>query len=651
MWGAIPKYHHSSQHQTGPENNDVPLTLEAIQEVEEPLFSSRAQGSVFESEKQWLLVCGQPLWPSAKLRQLASEYSPAYTLKQLSEKQGLDAALSQVGGHFSVINWHKQTAKLILATDRFNQWPLYYRLLNHPEAGESLYFSSHLKPLLKIAPPADLIDCKANTQSSCGLSNKKGEETPGISPQAVYDYLYFHMLPSPNSSYTGLQKLPGGHYLHWQLGQTTATVKRYWRPSFQEGNGATKQESYPRVRALLRASIDRICDANPTPIAAFLSGGLDSSSVAGMLAERSREYGQRAQAYTIGFNAPGYDEVPYARITARHFDLDLHEYYVTPADVVDALPKIAASLDEPFGNSSALPAYFCAKRAASNGTQHLLAGDGGDELFAGNERYQKQALFERYQQLPSSLRHGLIEPLLPHLPGGLFDKVRSYVKQSNIPLPERLEYYNFLHQHTPDSIWQPNLFAQLNTDAPLQHLHSTYNQPQQASTLNRMLHLDWKLTLADNDLKKVGSMCQLAGVHVHYPMLDTELVDFSCQLPSHWKIKGRQLRHFYKESMRGWLADATLNKSKKGFGLPFGVWLTDHPPLQELAYSCLEQLKQRGYFQEDFIDRSISYHQKGDAAYYGELIWVLMMLELWIQSHKDTVREIKHSDNIIRARV
>jgi len=610
-------------------------------------------GSQYESAEQLLLVCGQPLWPSPALRQLASEYSPAYALNQLLERQGVEKVLSQLAGHFSIIRWHKKNATLMLATDRFNQWPLYYRQLDHPDAGQSLYFSSSMSPLLTITHNTSepRFNSEADSHKDKGRPHQTHQKTPhqtpqavpDITPQAVHDYLYFHMLPSPASCYDGIYKLPAGHCLHWQSGQAPATSKRYWQPTFQEGNDVSKPASYPRVRRLLRASIDKICDANPAPTAAFLSGGLDSSSVAGLLAERAREHGQRAQAYTIGFHAEGYDEVPYARITAQHFDLDLHEYYVTPADVVEALPKIAASLVEPFGNSSALPAYFCAKRAASDGTQHLLAGDGGDELFAGNERYQKQALFERYQQLPSGLRHGFIEPLLPHLPRGLFDKVRSYVKQSNIPLPERLEYYNFLHQHASDNIWHADFLSQVNTDHPLQYQRSVYAEPQQASSLNRMLYLDWKLTLADNDLKKVGSMCQLAGIHVHYPMLDPELVDFSCQLASHWKIKGRKLRNFYKESMRGWLPDATLNKSKKGFGLPFGVWLLEYPPLREMAYENLEQLKRRHYFHTDFITQSINQHQQGHAAYYGELIWVLMMLELWLsqrQAHEPALGSV-----------
>jgi len=354
--------------------------------------------------------------------------------------------------------------------------------------------------------------------------------------------------------------------------------------------------------------------------------------VTGMLSEISET---TAEAYSIGFSAEGYDEMEFARITAKHFGVRLNEYYVTPEDVVDALPIVAASYDEPFGNSSALPAYFCAKVAAENGVQRLLAGDGGDEFFAGNERYVKQDVFETYGKIPSSLRKGLIEPIINNLPAAipLSNKARSYIEQANIPLPDRLQTYNFLHRHSPEEIFSEDFLIHTDINSPLAIQRHTYQQPKNASTLNRMLYLDWQYTLADNDLRKVSHMCALAGVEVVYPMLDDNLVNFSCQIPSNWKIKDRDLRHFYKQSLTGWLPNATINKKKQGFGLPFGVWMETHKPLQEMAYDNLLKLKKRPYFKPEFIDHTIDLHRNQHAAYYGELIWILMVLEMWIDAH------------------
>ncbi|MFT4824045.1 MAG: asparagine synthase (glutamine-hydrolyzing) [Halioglobus sp.] len=197
----------------------------------------------------------------------------------------------------------------------------------------------------------------------------------------------------------------------------------------------------------------------------------------------------------------------YARITAKHFGVRLHEYYVTPEDVVCALPLIATSYDEPFGNSSALPAYFCAKMAASDGVKLLLGGDGGDEIFAGNGRYAQQRVFERYQTVPSWIRAGLLEPLIGHTASWvpLADKSRSYIAQANTPLPDRLQTYNFLHQYPAGDIFQPEFLRNLMPDFPLELQREIYGAPQDASKLNRMLYLDWQFTLADNDLREVSS--------------------------------------------------------------------------------------------------------------------------------------------------
>jgi asparagine synthase (glutamine-hydrolysing) len=371
----------------------------------------------------------------------------------------------------------------------------------------------------------------------------------------------------------------------------------------------------------------------PGTTAAFLSGGLDSSTVTGMLAEVSEH---QASAYSIGFSAEGYDEMAFARTAARHFNVKLHEYYVTPQDVVDALPLVATSYDEPFGNSSALPAYFCAKVAAENGVQTLLAGDGGDEFFGGNERYISQRVFEHYTSVPRVLRRGLIEPIVKALPHQLplVAKANSYIEQANTPLPDRLQSYNFLHRHAAEEIFSADVLQQVDTSLPLELLRSIYRRPHDASDLNRMLYLDWQITLADNDLRKVSHTCALAGVDVVYPMLDDDLVEFSCQVPTAWKINGNNLRHFYKQSLRGWLPQETIDKRKQGFGLPFGVWMRTYTPLRELAYDNLLKLKNRGIVRPEFIDKAIAMHQSEHAAYYGELVWILTVFELWMSRHQ-----------------
>ena len=149
-----------------------------------------------------------------------------------------------------------------------------------------------------------------------------------------------------------------------------------------------------------------------------------------------------------------------------------------------------------------------------------------------------------------------------------------------------------------------------------------------------MLYLDWQFTLADNDLRKVSHMCALAGVEVAYPMLDDSLLTLAGEIPDEWKLKGQQLRYFYKKALTNWLPQETITKKKQGFGLPFGVWMQTHKPLQEMAYDSLVKLKSRPYFKAEFLDKLIKLHREGHAAYYGELIWILTVLELWLERHE-----------------
>ncbi|WP_256360677.1 asparagine synthase-related protein [Methylomonas koyamae] len=196
-------------------------------------------------------------------------------------------------------------------------------------------------------------------------------------------------------------------------------------------------------------------------------------------------------------------------------------------------------------------------------------------------------------------------------------------------MPDRLQDYNFLHRHAATDIFQADFLAQVDPKAPLSSLRENYWRPANASTLNRMLYMDWKTTLHDNDLVKVNRMCEMAGIEVCYPLLDQRIIDLSCRVPSPDKLRGQKLRWFYKQAMADFLPEPIINKSKHGFGLPFGIWLKDHEPLKQMAYQAVRDLGKREFFQPDFLEHAIKMHQTVHAAYYGELIWILMMLEFW----------------------
>ncbi len=450
-----------------------------------------------------------------------------------------------------------------------------------------------------------------------------------ISAQSVYDYVYYHHCPSPHTIYQQVKKLEGGQVLIYQDGKIQ--IKNYWIPDFQETMSRSASEMGEELKQKLIDSVAQL-SVGEDETGAFLSGGLDSSSVAGALA---KVYPNKAKTFSMGFPVDGYDEIEYANLAVKQFNTQQHEYYLTPEDTVKAIPEIAAYYDEPFGNSSALAAYYCAKVAKDNGISVILGGDGGDEIFAGNERYEQQLVFDYYKKVPGIVSQGM-EGVLNHLPDflarqKLFFKAKRYIDQAKTPLPDRLQDYNFLHRHAGTDIFQADFLQQINSERPLDILRESYHRPEQASTLNRMLYMDWKTTLHDNDLVKVNKMCEMAGVVVRYPLLSQEIIDLSCQIPSSEKLQARALRKFYKQAMADFLPEKIINKPKHGFGLPFGVWLKDHQPLKELAYDSINSLKKRPYFKSDFLDHTIKMHQSIHAAYYGELIWILMMLELWFQ--------------------
>jgi asparagine synthase (glutamine-hydrolysing) len=549
------------------------------------------------------IIIGNPQWTQPTLKQSAEQYGHTAALTLAYQSHGDELAAHLRGAYaFAVLD--TKTDSVVLGIDRMGRYPLYYSATEN-----GLVFGTSARSIL-------------------ALQN----ETATMNEQCLYNYFYFHMVPAPQPVFRDMQKLQAGYTV---FGNAAALAKRrHWNPSFSEHTNEDRPSLYAELRKHLKQSVATCLPRSGKKVGAFLSGGLDSSTVTGMLAEVSDG---PCEVYSIGFSAEGYDEMAYARITANHFGANLHEYYVTPEDVVEALPLIAAAYDEPFGNSSALPAYFCAKLAADDGVSLLLAGDGGDEIFAGNERYAKQKTFEAYQYLPRFLCKNILEPLINSAPqwAPLAQKARSFIAQANTPLPDRLHTYNFLHQNLAGEIFQESFLSGVNTDYPLTIQREVFQQPSDASILNRMLFLDWQFTLADNDLRKVSQTCAVAGVDVAYPMLDDDLVDFSMGIPSEMKLPGKQLRDFYKKALRGWLPEATLNKSKQGFGLPFGVWMSTHRPLQEIAYDNILKLKSRGIFNSAFLENAIAMHRTGHAAYFGELIWILCVLELWMSSHLD----------------
>ena len=541
---------------------------------------------------------GHPVFPTGELNELSRNQGNLAAWKHLLATAGAQA-LADVSGEFA-IGFSDERGRTILAVDRFAINSLCYRV-----DGQIISFATRADELVT---PSEEID-----------------------PQAIYDYFYFHVIPSPRTIFKNVFRLPAGHYAIFDRG--VLTIRRYWTPEFNPIEKPSFDGLRSEFRQLLAKAVEGQLDG--TKPGCFLSGGTDSSTVAGMISEVS---GRQAATYSIGFEAEGYDEMEYARIAAKRFKTEHHEYYVTPEDLVRSIPKVAQFYDQPFGNSSALPAYYCAAMAKEDGISRILAGDGGDELFAGNSRYAKQQLFGHYQAVPAVLRTGILEPLLFHTPLGnlpLAKKGVSYIEQAKVPMPDRNQLYNMVHRLGTDSIFTPIFLASVDLDFPLIQQREVWSVAQADNDTNRELAYDWHYTLAECDLPKVVGTTQLAGLSVGFPLLDRNLLEFSMRLPNHYKLNGQKLRWFFKEALRGFLPDEILTKKKQGFGLPFGVWALKNKALNELARGSVIGLVERGIMRADFVDALFKRHLAEHPGYYGEMIWLATMLEQWLRGREN----------------
>ncbi|MEQ1800524.1 MAG: asparagine synthase C-terminal domain-containing protein [Gammaproteobacteria bacterium] len=579
----------------GPEHRVAP---DAVQGRQSQLGAGPSTVQVFFTGRPWWEAAGGPAGTQAGIRDAVLKAYRAHGTRVFESARG----------HFAIAIVDHSVQRVLLGVDRSGVGALAWA---RTPRGQLVFGTS----------PLDVA--------------RHPDVAAGLSRQALFDYLYFHMVPSPGTVYAGVEKLRPAHFLLHEGGKTT--VRHYWMPNFATRTDAPASSLHEELLSALRQSVARAAGAGGE-VGAFLSGGLDSSSVAGMLAEVSPG---PARTFSIGFEAEEYNELGFARLAAQRFKLDSVELEVKPADVTEAIPKLAAAFDEPFGNSSAVPTYWCARTAREHGVTHLLAGDGGDELFGGNKHYSRQAIFELYHRLPGLLRSTLCEGLLlralPENAPFPLGKLRSYIDQARIPLPRRLKSWDFMFRTPAARVWHPDFLASIRPEHPDDVMSPVYGEPDTGNYLDRLLYFDWQFVLADNDLRKVNGACALAGVDVSYPMLDDEVVDFSLRLPPDMKVRGQQLRPFYKEATRGFLPDEILDKEKHGFGLPFGLWLKTDPGLRELVLGSLAALKGRQVVRAEFLDEVMREHQAGHASYYGYVIYDLVVLEQWLAAHQTDI--------------
>ena len=529
-------------------------------------------------------------------------------LPALYRREGPDF-LRRLRGAFALALWDSRDRSLLLAVDRFGMRHLHYASDVHRVA-----FASRPTALL-------------------GAPGVEGR----LNLTAVYTYLNFGYVPAPRSIFADIRRLEPGQFLLLREGGARAAYywdMRYAPQAIDEAEGA--RLLYARTDEAVREALH---DASAKETGTFLSGGADSSAVLGLA---TRITGERVHAFSIGFAEDRYNELGYAELAARHFDAIHHTHIIDPDEALALLPRLVDAYDEPFGNNSAIGTLACAELAADHGVTLLLAGDGGDEIFGGNERYRMDRILAAYHRIPSPLRRRLLEPVLFGLPEwpGPVGRGQRYIRRANIPNPERFYSYEFFFSRAGHPLLAPDFQAAVGRDAAVSVLQGHYARAQAGDELNRLFYLDLKLTLGDNDLLKVTRTAELADVRVRFPLLDSPLVEFTGLLPTKYKMRGLEKRYLFKRAFRDLLPPPILAKAKHGFGVPTSVWLKTHEGFRELAHDTLLSSRslQRGYFRKGALEQLFADHAADSTPYYGDILWTVLMLELWHRRHADASR-------------
>ncbi len=517
------------------------------------------------------------------------------TIVHAYEEWGEDA-FARLRGMFGIALWDSRARTLLLARDRVGIKPLHYAI-----AGDRLYFGSEIKSLL-----------------TAGL-------TPELDPRSLDHYLTFLYTPRDASMFAGIRKLPPGHLLRWQNGR--AEVNQYWELPV-EPRPMSEGETVERLRETLRDAV-RSHLMSDVPLGAFLSGGVDSSLVVGLMAEASD---RPVRTFSIGFDEPRYDELEHARVIARHFGTDHHEFVVRP-DALAILDRLIEHFDEPFGDSSAVPTWYVSELAARHVTV-VLSGDGGDELFGGYTRYlphPRVAAFDRFAPPGSRAIAGLIWPNLPH---GMTGKnfLRRIARDAR---GRYLDEIGFFQRDEKDALLSPDLRRHADGADAEDGFLARFDRFANLDWHAQMMHADFETYLPEDILVKVDRMSMAHSIESRVPLLDNEVVEFAARIPASLKIRDGRRKHILKEAAKGVLPREILERRKQGFGVPLSVWFRGD--LRSLFSDVLlsATARQRGYFDDAFVERLVREHVSGRRDHTLRL-WGLVVFELWHRAYLDS---------------
>ena len=507
-------------------------------------------------------------------------------------------------GMFAFAIWDERAKSLFLARDRVGKKPLLYAKLD----GE-LVFGSEFTALL---------------------------EHPRISRdvdfEAIHHYLSFICVPAPLTAYRAIRKLEPGHWLLWRGGEIK--TERYWELDFSKKVSIDEEEAGERVVELLRDAV-RVRLMSEVPLGAFLSGGIDSSAVVALMAQESSE---KIKTFSIGFDEQDFSELHHARRVAEHVGADHHEFIVRP-DAMEILPTLVEHYGEPFADSSAIPSYYVSKETRAFVTV-ALNGDGGDECFAGYERYAAMSIAQKYANLPEALRNGVISNVVSALPG--FDarqnplrKAKRFVAAASLPPVERyLRWVSAFDDAAKQNLYSDDFRRETAMFRTASILEPWFAKANGSGIIDAALLTDTMTYLPNDLLVKMDIASMTVSLEARSPFLDHQLMEFAASLPEKLKLRRLTTKYLLKRVLKKLVPAENLNRSKMGFGVPIGHWFRGamQPFLRETLLS--EKALARGLFQPERVRQLIDSHVSVKAD-HSHRLWTLLMLELWFERFID----------------
>jgi len=523
--------------------------------------------------------------------------SDTEVIVHLYEERGAEC-LESLRGMFAFALWDGRTRTLFCARDRIGQKPFCYRA----EAGRFL-FASEIKAILQ----AD------------GVPRR-------LSLDSLHHFLTYQYVPHPGTMFEGIEKLPPAHYLLWKDGRMA--VREYWRPRFGAGKRLRSEEYAERVRELLSESV-RLRLVSDVPLGAFLSGGMDSSIVVGLMAQASSG---RVKTFSIGFEEKRYDELEYARLVARHFGTEHREFVVRP-NAVEIIPKLVWHYDEPFADSSAIPTWYVSEMTRRHVTV-ALTGDGGDEGFAGYPRYRAVKLAQWFDRLPGFARRALAGRFWRMLPVSVEQKTwrrraqRLFVALNMRPRERYARWCSIFDDERKERLYTPETAAAVAGEASWRVLDAEYEKVGDVDFVGGTTFVDFMRYLPDDLCCKVDIASMAHGLECRAPFLDHKLIEFVGRIPTDLKLRGFSGKWLLRRAFGSMLPRAIRRRRKMGFGAPIAEWFRGE--LKDYLRDVLLDGKtlKRGYFRPEAVRALVDEHvtRRYD---HGYRLWALLMLELW----------------------